>query len=194
MKPQSWKFIKKHESSFNLHCAKNIKRYIDSNPKSYPTTLEELMEICGVKVDLESVRLYQKFHSFLMKQRKLTMQMFEELITMGYFEQYKTEGLHEKEIYRKFIDTCLSYEIVPLSCDVDNKYKLCDLSSFLEMIESRLRSTGSELKQKFEYMSTMGEILPQTITGELEALQGDFQMLKDARDHLIKYLPSGEET
>lgn len=193
---KEWKVIKKHEKSFNRHCARTLADYIKNHPSSYPSDIEELLEICKIKVDMESVKKYHKFHSFLVKHRKMTMTMFERAIENGDFKKYKDEGIDEKEIYQRFIDTCLSYEILPLYCDVDGRYKVCDLYSYLEMINARLKATGSELKEKFGRFETMNEVLPEAVNDELLLLQDDFQMLKDTRDHLNKYLPEskGETT
>ena len=128
------------------------------------------MDICGIKCDFESVKNYQKFHVYLIKQRNQTMEKMEELITFGYFEEYLNNGHSEEEIYNKFIDTCLSYEIIPLYGDSDKKYYLADLDSFIRIIKTRLKANKSEMTNKFGMIKTSKNILPETINNEFAKL------------------------
>jgi len=181
---KSWKFIKKHESSFDRHCSRNLYEYIKTHPKSYPSTIKELLDICGIKCDFESVKNYQKFHSYLIKQRNQTMNKMEELITHGYFEEYLNNGHTEEEIYNRFIDTCLSYEIIPLYSDSDKKYYLADLNSFIDIIHTRLKANKSEITHKFDMIKTSKNILPETIKNEFPKL--------DNKPNL-DFLPNGDK-
>ena len=85
---KSWRTIKKHESSFDKHCAKHLGKHIKNNPTSYPSDISELMLICGVTCDFQSVRNYQRFHAFLVRHRKMTDDKFIELVNTGWFEEY----------------------------------------------------------------------------------------------------------
>lgn len=192
---KSWTTIKKHESSFDRHCAKHLNKHIKENPMSYPSDISELMSICGVTCDLQSVRNYQRFHAFLVRHRKMTDEKFIELVNNGVLDKYLNNGHSEEEIYHKFIDCCLSYEIIPLYCDIDNKYKLLDLHSFLLVKKSRLKSAGSEIKNKFVSLKKPLDVLPNTVGMELNILRDspDIKQLQDARDELNRFLPEHNE-
>lgn len=168
----------------------HIKRF----PKNYPSSLNEMLEICGLEIDLESVSRYQRFHSFLVKQRKKTDDMFSILIDDGWFNKYKSEGLTEEEIYDRFIDTCLSWRLIPLYCDVDGKYKLIDLNSFILIKQERLRSTCKEVATKIETLIHHADVLPESINASINELRGtsEIKPLLDARKGLNVFLPSGD--
>ena len=166
-------------------------KHIKENPSSYPSSLDGLMKICGITVDWDSIKYYQKFHSFLNKHRKKTMDKMNDLITGGYFERYKNNGISEQDIYQSFIDTCLSYEVIPLWCDVDGKYYLMDLESFCNMINVRFKSIASETVRKFDNLKIAHNILPNKVNQEMSYLNtsDETSKLRNARDKLNKYLP-----
>jgi len=193
---KSWKTIKKHESSFDRHCARHLYYHIKQNPKEYPSNIITLMDICGIKCDIQSVKNYQRFHAFLVRHRKMTDMKFVELVDSGWFENYLNDGHSDEEIYHHFIDTCLSWEIVPLYCDVDGKYKIIDLPSFLDMKKQRIKATCKEIKTKFESFENTMKVLPDTVNTELNLLKSDSTVgeLIAARDKLNKFLPESKET
>lgn len=192
---KSWRAIKKNESSFDRHCARHLYYHIKQKPTEYPTDILELMNICGIKCDIVSVKNYHRFHAFLQRHRKMTDVKFSELISSGWFEKYLNDGHSDEEIYHHFIDTCLSWEIVPLYCDIDGKYRIIDLPSFLLIKKQRIKSTCAELKNKFESFEETMKILPATVTAELELLKSDKDItnLLAARDKLNKFLPEHRE-
>ena len=136
------------------------------------------------------------FHSFLQNQRKKTDEMFAILIQDGWFEKYKSDGLSEEEIYDKFIDTCVSWRLIPLYCDVDSKYKLIDLQSFILIKEERIRSTCKEVVTKINTLGIHSEILPNAINLSIEELRGtdNAKPILKARKELNKFfLPRATE-
>lgn len=144
---------------------------------------------------MQSVRNYQRFHSFLVRHRKRTDEQFEFLFTTGEFDKYLNNGYSEQEIYQKFIDCCLSYEIIPLYCDIDEKYKLLDLESFLLVKKQRLKSAGREIKNKFDSLKKPMQVLPKTVKTELNVLREnpDITQLREAQDELNRFLPKHED-
>jgi len=192
---KNWKFIKKHESSFDKHCAKHLYKHIKENPTSYPSNISGLMNICGIKCDLQSIRNYQRFHAFLVRHRKMTDKKFVELVNSGWFEEYLNNGYSEEEIYHKFIDCCISYEIIPLWCDVDGNYKIIDLHSFLLIKKERIKSASAEIANKFVSLKEPIKILPNTIKTELNILKesSDIKQLQNARNELNHFLPNHKD-
>lgn len=190
-------FVGNHESSFSRRCARTLATHIKENPSGYPLKIEEIMEMLKLKYDSKVLNDYRFIERFFVNHRKHAMSMFDYLITSGWFNEYKDNGHSEEEIYQAFIDKCINEvpAIIPLYCDVDYKYKLITLDSFMLMLEERLKATGKEMGRKFKYFNTANKVLPNRITAEIEMLKErpDFKMLKEARNELNKYLPEGEE-
>jgi len=190
-------FVSKHENSFSRHIARELAKHIKKNPTSYPLKLPDLMGMFNLKYDSKVLRDYAIIQQFLMHHRKYSMKMFEYLIASGWFNAYKNNGHSEVEIYQGFIDKCIneSPPIIPLYCDIDDKYKLIDLNSFLMMLESRLKASGKELTRKFKYFKNTYDVLPDAVGSELDSLTSsdDFKMLKDARDELNRFLPEHKD-
>ena len=184
-----FKKVKSREGKFGQKCSRALSDFIRKYPEKYPSDIGELMLICGIHCDFESIKIYGKFHNFLQRHRKYTDEMFTILIQDNWFDKYKTEGLTDEQIYQKFIDACISWEIVPLYYDVDGKYKLIDLHSFLLLKKERLYSAFAEIQHKVESYKTVEKILPDTIHAELEMMKEspDIKKLSDARKDL-KYL------
>ena len=195
-KNPSFLHIGNSKSRLHTHWSTCIKKYIEKHPKKYPSDLKGLTQICGIEIDFDSVTLYNKFHSFLQKQRKKTDEAFNILIGEGHFNKYIAQGLTEEEIYQKFIDTCVSWGIIPLYYDVDGCYKLIDLHSFLQIKTERLRSTCKEISTKVHTLKEHSRVLPRAIISEMEQLKDSdkVQPMIEARDHLNKLLPSSTET
>ena len=190
-----FKNIKSREGKFGQQCSRALYDFIKKNPVEYPNDLEGLMAICGLHCDFDSVKTYQQFHSFLQRHRKYTDNMFSILIVDKWFEKYKTDGISDEDIYQRFIDTCISFEIIPLYYDADGKYKLIDLHSFLLMKKERLFSAVTEIKHKADSYKMLEEVLPDTIHSELEMLKAspNIKKLLDARNELNKFLPEGDK-
>lgn len=191
----TFKNIKSREGKFGQDCSRKLYDFIKKYPAKYPSDLKELMGICGLKCDFESVKTYQQFHSFLQRHRKYTDEMFSILIAENWFDKYKLDGLTDEDIYKRFIDACLSYEIIPLYYDVDGLYKLIDLHSFLLIKKERLFSAATEIKHKVDSYKVVEQILPDTIHSEIEMMKEspDVKKLTEARNELNKFLPEGEE-
>lgn len=185
-------FVSKHESSIKRHIRHNLAKHI-RHTDDYPLTLEELMKMFGLKYDGKVIKDYNLIETFLVDNRKSAMKMFNYMIESGWFDAYKDNGHSEKEIYQGFINKCVYEEppIIPLYSDADRKLKLITLESFIEMLESRLKASGKELERKFGYLKSTSQVLPKTINAEIELLSDDpnFEMLKDARDELNRFLP-----
>jgi hypothetical protein len=142
---------------------------------------------------MESVSKYQRVHAFLINQRKKTDALFKILVDDGWFNKYISEGLTEERIYNKFIETCLSYNLIPLYYDVDDKYKLIDLPSFILIKQERIRSTCKEIATKIEILQDHSSVLPNAVMSGIDQLRGKESPLFKARDELNKFLPVGEE-
>ena len=172
-----------------------LQKYINNHPDDYSSSLTDLMSICGFSVDMESVRLYQSFHNLLVKQRKNTDKMFRILIDDGWFNKYISEGANEKQIYGKFIETCLSWGIIPLYYDVDGLYKIVDLDSFMIIKTERLRSTCKEISTKMNILKDTSLVLPKTVGSGMDQLVGSDQVkpMIDARNELNRLLPDRKE-
>jgi hypothetical protein len=190
----TFKNIKRREGRFGGECSKALYDFIKKHDE-YPRDMKGLMDICGLKCDFESVKVYQQFHAFLHRHREYTDEMFSILIIDKWFDNYKAEGITEEEIYHRFIDTCLSYFIIPLYYDSDGLYKLIDLQSFLDIKRERLISAVTEIKHKAEAYEDAEKALPDTIHSEMEKIQHspDIKKLREARNELKKFLPVGEE-
>jgi len=119
--------------------------------------------------------------------------MFNILIQDKWFDKYKEENLTDEQIYQKFIDACISWEIVPLYYDVDGKYKLIDLHSFLLIKKERLFAVVTEIKNKVKSYKIVGQVLPDAIHNELEMMREtpDVKKLTEAKKDL-KYLTKGD--
>ena len=63
------------------------------------------------------------------------------------------------------------------------------------MIDARLKASGREITTKFGYLKTSIDILPEHVGNEIASLKGntDFDMLKEARDELNRFLPPHEK-
>lgn len=183
--------VNKRESMEHMNWLNNLHNFIKKNPEEYPSDLKDLMGICGLTIDFESVSLYQSFHAFLIRQRKRTDEAFSILIDDGWFTKYISEGLTEEQIYDKFIDTCLSWDIVPLYYDDDGLYKLIDLHSFMMIKMERIRSTCTEISNKIKVIQETAKVLPYTVISDIEHMKetDNIKALVDARDQLNKLLP-----
>jgi len=190
-------FVNKHEPSWSRRIARGLSDHIKNNPSSYAIKLPELMSMFKLKYDSEVIHDYGLIQQFFVNHRKYAMNMFKHLIDSGWFERYLNNGHSEAEIYQSFIDKCINEQppIIPLYCDIDSKYKLIDLNSFLLMLESRLKATGKEMTRKFKYFKNTYDVLPKTISNELNQLNtnDNFDILKSARDELNKFLPDSKE-
>lgn len=185
-------FVSRYENNFKRRIRHKLAKHI-RHEEDYPLTLEELMTMFKLKYDGEVIKNYGFIEGFLVDNRKSAMKMFDYMLKSGWFEAYKNNGHSEKEIYQGFVNKCIYEEppIIPLYTDVDGKLKLISLESFLGMLESRLKASSNEIKRKFGYLKTTREVLPDTINAELTLLSNDpdFELLKDARDELNRFLP-----
>jgi hypothetical protein len=187
--------IKRRENNFGQQCSKKLYAFIKKHPVKYPSDIKELMDICGLECDFDSVKVYQKFHAFLQKHREYTDEMFGILIADNWFDKYHAEGLSDKDIYDRLIDTCISWEIIPLYHDSrDGKYKLVDLPSFLLMKQEGLFSATTSIKNKAETYQIMEQALPDTIHSEMERIKSSpvLKKLRNARNELNRFLPEGK--
>lgn len=189
-----FKNAKKRESKQSLLWSTRIHDYIRKHPTEYPSTLDDLLKICGVTIDWESVSNYQSFHAYLGKQRKKTDEAFKILVDDGWFNKYITDGLTEEQIYDKFIDVCLSWHLIPLYYDIDGKYKLIDLHSFILIKQERIRSTCKEISTKLNILQDHSTVLPRAVICGMQELKGtdNIKPLLDARNKLNEFLPEGE--
>ena len=186
--------VKKRDSKQSLLWATRLHDFISKHPTEYPSSLDDLLGICGITIDWESVSTYQSFHGFLQKQRKKTDKAFGILVDEGWFNKYIADGLTEEQIYDKFIETCLSWNIIPLYYDVDGLYKLIDLHSFILIKQERIRSTCKEISTKFNDLQNHSRVLPRSIISGMEELKGSDSVkpLLDARKELNRFLPEGD--
>ena len=193
---KKFKNIKSKESKFSQDCSRALYYFIKKHPVKYPSNIKELMDICRLECDFKSVKTYQQFHNFLQRHRKYTDNLFSILTDEGWFDKYKKDGLIDEEIYKRFIDVCISYEIIPLYYDgADGDYKLIDLHSFLLLKKERLFAVATELKHKGEAYTSMEKVLPDTIHSEIEIRKEspEVKKLLDARKELNKFLPVGNK-
>lgn len=112
----------------------------------------------------------------------------------GWFTKYISEGVSEEQIYLKFVDTCLSWGVIPLYCDVDGLYKLIDLDSFMVIKTERLRSSCNEVSSKLTVLKDTSMVLPNKVASGLNELVSSDKVkpLIGAKKELTRLLPSSE--
>jgi len=183
--PKKWKNIKAKESTPHRKMASSLIKHINANPSSYPRTMEEIMEIFGLDFSRTIVNNYHNVQNFFIQQRKKMNTMVEDFLKTGDYEKAIKQGFSEDDIFRQFVDTMLSYEVVPLYSDRDDKYryKLLDLPSWHEMIKDRIRRIGKEFENKIDSIRTSMKMLPESTKKELEVLTGKSEEIQ-------KYLSS----
>ena len=162
----------KSKSTFERRTARALTQYLRENPSSYARNISEIMGILGLHYDAIAIKNYHKVHAFLSKQRKLMITIMDKFIKTGEYETYLQDGLTEDEIFQRYMDFLLSWEVIPLHSDIDDgwKYKLLDLNSWMEMVDSRIRRIGSEFEEKIKTLRTAHYMLPNSAGIELESL------------------------
>jgi len=152
----------KNKSTFERRTARALISHLREHPNSYARDIGEIMGILGIHYDAVAIKNYHKLHAFFSKHRKIMLQLMDKFIQSGEYEKYIQNGLSENEIFQRYMDFLLSWEVVPLHSDSEDgwKYKLLDLDSWMEMLNSRIRRIGTEFENKIDILRTAHNILP----------------------------------
>jgi len=178
-----WKKIKARESPLFRRMRRVLIDYIGKHPLSYPLNIEELMKLFGFEYNGVIIGNYKRTQRFMISQRKQMNYEMTRFLKSGQYEEYLKKGLSEEEIFRKFVDTMLSYEVIPLYSDSDDdyKYKLLDLPSYFEMLNSRIRKISTEFEHKINIVRSTARIAPKETRKELG-------VILDAPDEVQRFL------
>jgi len=130
---------------------------------------------------------YNKISSILQRHRKylakgidyFVNELDEQGITQ--YQRYVAMGLSEDEIFRKFIDFCVSWAVLPVYADEEDEYRyyLLDLSNWILMIETRVNRMTQEFKNKINMLRETQIAFPKRMKKELKVIGHKPDELKD---------------
>ena len=180
-------FRNRKPCAFESQLIKTYKDKIIQNPETYPMNMSEITAMCGLPYDPEVLFVYNKISSILQRHRKYLVkginyfvnELEEDGSTM--YQKYLALGMTEEEIFRKFIDFCVSWNVLPVYADEEDEYRyyLLDLPNWILMIEQRVNKLSKEFKNKVDMLIESQKAFPNRMRRELRVISHKPDELKD---------------
>jgi hypothetical protein len=180
--PKTWKGVtRRHHirGSVQIRYKNWVRDLYETKGPGTPFTLHEMMTDCGA--DYDDRNDYSRAAELLMGWRKEFAEVMKLFFSGTDYDRYKAEGLSDEQLFRKMVETAISFSVYPVCADAADsyKYKLFDMASFVYLHEVRARCIVKEVERKAEYMALAFDKLPE-MAGMYSrpALKGDGVVLK----------------
>jgi len=130
---------------------------------------------------------YGTAHAFMMKMRKDFADVMIVFFGDQEYDDAKAAGLSDEQMFRKLIEAALSYDVYPVYSDPNDeyRYKLFDMTSFVELMGLRARAIVKEVERKGEMLELAFSKIPE--------LQGLYARPQLHGDGVVMALPPGIE-
>ena len=169
-------------SAFESRLIQNFKHSLEEHPN-----MNEIMKMCHFDYDYKIIYTYNRVSSILQKHRrymKRALGSFTTLLDVDGkvpYVRYLEQGLTEREIFDKFIEYCVDWDVIPVYADrdVDFRYYLLTLDSYMDMIDNRISKVGQEFKNKVDSLRTLRDSFPKATNRELLVMRHKPEELKD---------------
>ena len=178
--------VKKRKcSKFESGFVKDIKNIIKQND-DIDLKISEIMEQCKIPYDPLIVHYYHKVSQIFQKHRKKMKYKMQDFVILGEYHKLLEKGLSEKEIFIKFRDYCVSWDVIPVYADKHDEYKyhLLTLPEWMKMIDNRIMLIGQEFKNKIDSLRHARDMFPKEINRQ-------FRVTSHKPDELKDYLLEG---
>ena len=122
-----------------------IRRLYRTKGFGAPFHVEDMMVACNE--DPESRRDYAAAQRFLQKQRKDFAIAMLAFFNSPEFEKYYNDGLSEEQLFRKLVETAVSWNRFPVWSDKDDdrNYHLYNMASYIHLKERRALALRTEI-------------------------------------------------
>lgn len=138
-----------------------IRKNIRKHGLSFTFKLQEIMTVHGMKY--RNTLDYSRASIYFMKQRRGIEKAMELFWQSDEYKEYINNGHSEDGIFSALIKAAVKCDVYPMWADPydDNKYKLFDFDSYINLKEKRTRATVSEIKRISKELQTAGQGIPQ---------------------------------
>jgi hypothetical protein len=168
--------------AFESRLVQNFKRNRELHPN-----MTEIMNMCDFDFDYKIIYTYHKVSSIFQKHRRYMKCALEEFTTLigtdnkVPYVKYLENGLSEKQIFNKFIEYCIDWDVIPVYADRDKdwRYYFLTLPAYMEMIDNRIMRVGKEFKNKVDSLRSLRDSFPVYTKRELLVIGHKPDELKD---------------
>ena len=168
-------------SRFESDFIKDIKKIIKEQPGDICLKLGEIMERCKIPYDPIIIHYNNKVSQIFQKHRKKMKQKLTDFVIIGEYYKLLESGLNEKEIFIRFRDYCVSWDVIPVYSDKhdDYRYHLLTLPEWMKMIDKRVMLLGQEYKNKIDTLKEAMTVFPKETNKQLRVVSHKPDELKD---------------